>query len=128
MTTTAQFRAYRDIAQSIEDHGKLLATSGYYTAAMSVRQTPDSFAQALTGVYATDPSYGNNLIGLMQRFNLYRFGASAQPAAPANTAPGTATAQATASARRSVDPIGAQATGGGPQGHDGRAGGRARGR
>ena len=104
VTTTAQFRAYHDIAQSIEDHGKLLATSGYYTAAMAVRQTPDSFAQALTGVYATDPSYGSNLISLMQHFNLYRFGASAQHAAPAREAPGSATAQATASARPSATP------------------------
>ena len=104
VTATAQFRAYHDIAQSIEDHGKLLATSGYYTAAMAVRQKPDSFAQALTGVYATDPSYGTNLISLMQRFNLYRFGASAQPTAPASTAPGTTTAEATASARPSATP------------------------
>ena len=104
VTTTAQFRAYHDIAQSIEDHGKLLATSGDYTAAMAVRQTPDSFAQALTGVYATDPGYGTNLISLMQRFNLYRFGTSSQPAAPASTAPGTATAQATTSARPSATP------------------------
>ena len=104
VTATAQFRAYHDISQSIEDHGKLLATSGYYTAAMAVRQKPDSFAQALTGVYATDPSYGTNLISLMQRFNLYRFGASAQPTAPASTAPGTATAEATASARPSATP------------------------
>ena len=104
VTTTAQFRAYHDIAQSIEDHGKLLATSGSYPAAMAVRQTPDSFAQALTGVYATDPDYGSNLIDLMQRFNLYRFGASTQPAAPASTAPGTATAQATAAARPSATP------------------------
>ena len=104
VTTTAQFRAYNDIAQSIEDHGKLLATSGFYTAAMAVRQTPDTFAQALTGVYATDPSYGTNLIDLMQRFELYHFGASTQPAAPASTAAGTATAQATASARPSATP------------------------
>ncbi len=104
VTTTAQFRAYDNIAQSIEDHGELLATSGYYTAAMAVRQQPDSFAQALTGVYATDPSYGTNLISLMQRFNLYRFGASGQPAARGSTAPRTATAQATASARPSVTP------------------------
>ena len=104
VTTTAQFRAYDNIAQSIEDHGKLLATSGYYTAAMAARQQPDSFAQALTGVYATDPSYGTNLISLMERFNLYRFAANAQPAAAASTAPGSATAQAAASARPSVTP------------------------
>ena len=104
VTTTGQFCAYHDIAQSIEDHGKLLATSDYYTAAMAVRRTPDNFARKLTGVYATDPSYGTNLIDLMQRFNLYRFGASTRPAAPASASAGTTTAQATASARPSATP------------------------
>jgi flagellum-specific peptidoglycan hydrolase FlgJ len=104
VTTTGQFCAYHDIAQSIEDHGKLLATSDYYTAAMAVRRTPDNFARALTGVYATDPNYGTNLIDLMQRFNLYRFGKSTRPAAPASASAGTATAQATASARPSATP------------------------
>ena len=74
VTINALFRVYHDIAQSIEDHSRLLATSRYYTAAMAARQAPDSFAQALTGVYATDPNYGSNLVSLMQRFNLYRFG------------------------------------------------------
>ena len=77
---TAQFRTYDDIAESINDHGKLLASSGYYTAAMAARNAPNTFAQALTGVYATDPNYGTNLISLMRRYNLYRFDPGAQSA------------------------------------------------
>ena len=32
---------------------------------MADRQDPNSFASALTGVYATDPDYGAKLVGLM---------------------------------------------------------------
>jgi len=71
--TIASFRAYHSTAQSIEDHGKLLATSGDYSAAMNERNDPDAFASALTGVYATDPQYGQTLINLMQQYNLYQY-------------------------------------------------------
>ena len=42
VTISAQFRAYDDVTQSIADHGKLLATSGYYTAAMAASSAPDN--------------------------------------------------------------------------------------
>ena len=76
VTRMASFRAYDNFAQSIEDHGKLLATSGYYGQAMAERQDPNAFANALTGVYATDPDYGPKLIGLMQTYDLYRYDAA----------------------------------------------------
>ena len=93
VTIDAQFRVYYNIAESISDHAELLATSGYYTRAMADRAVPDAFANDLTGVYATDPEYGSNLIALMHLYNLYRFDtpASQQPAAtptPSATAPG----------------------------------------
>ena len=69
----ASFRVYHSFAESINDHGKLLSSSGYYAQAMAARHNPDAFAHALTGVYATDPSYGSTLVGLMQRYNLYRY-------------------------------------------------------
>jgi flagellum-specific peptidoglycan hydrolase FlgJ len=75
--TTAPFRVYNDIGQSIEAHGKLLARSDYFTHAMANRHQPNAFAAALTGVYATDPSYGAKLIELMQHYNLYRFDVAA---------------------------------------------------
>jgi flagellum-specific peptidoglycan hydrolase FlgJ len=80
--TTAPFRVYNDIAQSIESHGKLLARSDYFTNAMANRHQPNAFAAALTGVYATDPEYGTKLIQLMQHYNLYRFNVAAAHSAP----------------------------------------------
>jgi len=90
VTGTAPFRVYHSVAESIEDHGRLLATSGYYTQAMADRHDPDAFAAALTGVYATDPDYGSKLVSLMQEYDLYRYDA-APPAARARPAtPGRA--------------------------------------
>jgi flagellum-specific peptidoglycan hydrolase FlgJ len=84
---TAIFRVYHDFAESIDDHGRLLATSGYYRQAMADRQDPDKFAASLTGIYATDPAYGAKLIGIMQQYGLYRYDA-ARPPAPTG-GPGT---------------------------------------
>ena len=86
----APFRVYHDFAESINDHGELLATSGYYTRAMASRDDPDSFANALTGVYATNPGYGQDLIGLMRQYDLYRYDA-ATPAITPTAPPGAAT-------------------------------------
>jgi flagellum-specific peptidoglycan hydrolase FlgJ len=85
--TTAPFRVYHDIGQSIEAHGKLLARSEYFTNAMANRNQPNAFAAALTGVYATDPGYGTKLIQLMQQYNLYRFDVAARAPSSSRTAP-----------------------------------------
>jgi flagellum-specific peptidoglycan hydrolase FlgJ len=92
VTRTAPFRVYRNIAESIADHGQLLATGGAYRHAMADRHVPDAFADDLTGVYATDPHYGSSLIALMRRYNLYRYDApvpapSASSASAALSAP-----------------------------------------
>jgi flagellum-specific peptidoglycan hydrolase FlgJ len=84
ITTTAPFRVYHNFAESIDDHGRLLADSGYYGQAMAVRRAPNAFASALTGVYATDPGYGAKLISLMQHYNLYQYDAGS-PAGSATT-------------------------------------------
>jgi flagellum-specific peptidoglycan hydrolase FlgJ len=78
----ASFRVYHSMAQSIEDHGRLLAGGGPYQRSMTLVHDPNAFASSLTGVYATDPSYGAKLISLMQRFNLYRYDHAASAAAP----------------------------------------------
>ncbi len=83
VTTTSQFRVYRSTAESIDDHGRLLATSPYYRSSMADRRNPDAFAAGLTGVYATDPDYGAKLISLMKRYDLYRYDATSPAAAPA---------------------------------------------
>ena len=73
VATTASFRVYHSVAQSIADHSNLLATGESYQQAMANRQSPDAFANDLTGVYATDPSYGSSLIAIMRLYNLYRY-------------------------------------------------------
>ena len=107
---TADFRVYHDVAQSIDDHGKLLAESGSYSAAMASKQSPNSFANALTGVYATDPGYGSQLIDLMRKYNLYRYDASAASSSStpaASGAAGSSPASASAAASPKSQPHGA---------------------
>ena len=87
VTRTAPFRVYHNVAESIEDHGRLLATDPAYRHAMASRGLPDAFATALTGVYATDPGYGASLIALMRLYNLYRYDAATPPAASSPDAP-----------------------------------------
>jgi flagellum-specific peptidoglycan hydrolase FlgJ len=73
VATTASFRVYNSWAESIADHSKLLATGESYQQAMTNRQSPDAFANDLTGVYATDPNYGSSLISIMRLYNLYKY-------------------------------------------------------
>jgi flagellum-specific peptidoglycan hydrolase FlgJ len=87
---TAIFRVYNNFAESIADHGRLLATSGYYRQAMADRQDPNKFAASLTGIYATDPAYGAKLIAIMQQYDLYRYDAAQPIAPPAGPATGGA--------------------------------------
>ncbi len=100
VTRIAGFRVYHNVAESINDHGKLLATSGYYQQSMAERRDPNAFASALTGVYATDPNYGATLIGLMRKYDLYRYDAGTLAAAggPATAAGATPAGPAPASA------------------------------
>jgi flagellum-specific peptidoglycan hydrolase FlgJ len=86
VTISAPFRVYSSVAQSISDHSLLLATSSSYKQAMADRADPDAFANALTGIYATDPNYGASLINIMRLYNLYRYDAGTQ-AAPHAAAP-----------------------------------------
>ncbi len=89
VTVTAPFRVYHNVAESIADHSQLLATGPSYQHAMADRHLPDAFATDLTGVYATDPQYGSNLMAIMRLYNLYRYGAGA-PGAPATAVQGQA--------------------------------------
>jgi flagellum-specific peptidoglycan hydrolase FlgJ len=97
VTIDAQFRTYATYAQSIADHAYLLATSGYYTQAMNDRGDPDQFANDLTGVYATSPDYGTELIAFMRTYNLYQYDTATS--VPAPTASPSSIPAATASAK-----------------------------
>lgn len=67
-----KFRKFVDMGEAFDAHGKLLATSKYYVKARQTK-TADDFANALTGVYATDVKYGAKLIAIMKNENLYQY-------------------------------------------------------
>ncbi len=70
VTITARFRRFANLAEAFDMHGKLLATGTPYQAARVHLQDPDRFADALTGVYATDPQYGTTLKWVMDSYRL----------------------------------------------------------
>jgi flagellum-specific peptidoglycan hydrolase FlgJ len=68
------FRAYTSIADSFVDHGLFFVENGRYSGAMAARDDPRQFAREVNRAgYATDPSYASKLIGLMDRYDLYRY-------------------------------------------------------
>lgn len=67
------FRKFKSLADAFDLHGQLLHDGRPYQAAMKLVAHPDAFADALTGVYATDPHYGASLKALMRSQNLYQF-------------------------------------------------------
>lgn len=73
VTITARFRRFDSLAEAFDLHGKLLATAAPYKVAMTLVTDPDAFADALTGVYATDPQYGFTLKWVIHNYNLARY-------------------------------------------------------
>jgi LysM repeat protein len=68
------FRAYNSMAESFVDHGLFLVQNPRYAGAMAVKSDARQFAVAINREgYATDPAYASKLIGLMDRYNLYRY-------------------------------------------------------
>ena len=73
VTVKARFRQFASLADAFEMHGKLLSTASPYRAAMGVAKDPDQFADALTGIYATDPHYGTTLKWVMDNYKLKQY-------------------------------------------------------
>jgi flagellum-specific peptidoglycan hydrolase FlgJ len=71
--TTARFRRFDSLSQAFESHGRLLSTAAPYRPAMELVKDPDQFADALTGVYATDPQYGTTLKWVMDNYQLKQY-------------------------------------------------------
>jgi flagellar protein FlgJ len=65
---------YNSVAESFVDHGQFFLENRRYAAAMAARADPRQFAREINRAgYATDPAYATKLIGLMDRYDLYRF-------------------------------------------------------
>jgi hypothetical protein len=69
VTIQAKFRKFDSLDQAFDLHGRLLATSPVYATAMKKNEDPEAFADALTGVYATDPQYGTTLKYVIKTYN-----------------------------------------------------------
>ncbi len=69
ITISAKFRKFATLAEAFDQHGRLLATARVYAAAMAKKDDPEAFADALTGVYATDPQYGTTLKYVIKTYN-----------------------------------------------------------
>jgi flagellum-specific peptidoglycan hydrolase FlgJ len=67
------FRKFGSLAEAFDLHGQLLHDGRPYRHAMTLAGNPDAFANALTGVYATDLHYGRSLTALMKALDLYRY-------------------------------------------------------
>ncbi len=68
VSIVARFRKFENLAEAFDLHGRLLATNRVYAPAMAQVSNPDAFADALTGVYATDPKYGYKLKWVMHNY------------------------------------------------------------
>lgn len=73
VTVTARFRKFGSLSEAFDQHGRLLATAGVYKAAMALARDPEGFADALTGVYATDPQYGFTLKWVIRNYGFVRY-------------------------------------------------------
>lgn len=69
---TAKFRKYASIGEAFEAHARLLGRPSYFKAQSA--RTTDDYADALTGVYATDRQYGTKLKRLIRQHGLDDFG------------------------------------------------------
>lgn len=76
VSVQAAFRVFRSLDEAFVKHAELLAFGRPYAAARKFVDDPDRFADALTGVYATDSSYGKMLKSIMRKNDLYRFDAA----------------------------------------------------
>lgn len=70
----AAFKAYHNVFESVDDHGNFLRDNPRYSTAFQADRDPREFARRInTAGYATDPAYSTKLIGLMDKYNLYRY-------------------------------------------------------
>lgn len=71
MTVQQPFRRYATMAECFADHARLICNrmsngKKIYAKALETPNDPIAFANALTGVYATDPQYGSKLVAIMK--------------------------------------------------------------
>jgi hypothetical protein len=69
----AEFRAYGSWEESILDHGKFLVDNKRYSKLIGLTDYKESCTLIRADGYATDPAYGDMLIGIIERYNLNQY-------------------------------------------------------
>ena len=83
ITVLANFRKYKNMTDSFVDHGRFFIENPRYGTAMQYTDDPDQFAREIHKAgYATSPTYSDNLINLMETYNLYQYDVDGQVELP----------------------------------------------
>jgi flagellum-specific peptidoglycan hydrolase FlgJ len=77
VNTVAAFRSYPSYAASIDDHGNFIATSPRYANILHCTDYTKVCQLLQQDGYATEPSYSNQLIGLIKQYNLSQYDSAA---------------------------------------------------
>ena len=77
VTIRSNFRAYNNLGESIDDHGKFFNENPRYQGALDaykLNRNADEFAQKIAEAgYATDPDYASKITKLINRYNLKQY-------------------------------------------------------
>lgn len=81
----SSFRTYASVGDSLLDYGRLLSDNRRYEGAFQYTDDPDNFIREVhRSGYATDPNYSNTIIGIMGKYDLYRYDLPTVPTAGFN--------------------------------------------
>lgn len=84
----AQFRAYHNYGEAIDDHFALLKKPRYVNAGVWKAKTPREYAEALQRAgYATDPQYVDKIVRIVDKFNLTKYDKAVEQKKPVPTQP-----------------------------------------
>lgn len=70
VSTTATFRDYDSVAESIMDHAELVGTASRYEAVRNAKNYKEAANALQQAGYATDPEYAKKLISIIEKHNL----------------------------------------------------------
>lgn len=73
ITITDCFRAYDNLTESVEDYFNLICNNKRYNGAVHQNNYIECIHGIASGGYATDPSYANKVIQIINSFNLSKY-------------------------------------------------------
>ena len=88
VTVNASFRKYNSVLDSIEDHGELLSSSIYTNKTNGATGLTD-YVQKMGSIYATSPTYANDLLNIINKNNLTQYDNGSLPDKIVQTSPKT---------------------------------------